>query len=305
MSDQGHKAIVAAETLPVSRPMHPMAEAILARNPTPETLRELMTLQREWEKDLAKRAFTEALVALKRDLPSSITRDKKADMGAGRPKYTFASLANVTNEITPHLTNHGFAVSTPATTSPDPKTGVMVVTVTATLTHHAGHSEQTTLSGPVDNSGAKSQIQGIGASITYLQRYSVLSLLGLATDDMQEPEAGAAKVKGEDQVDTQRNLKALSFLMSKHKMTKAEIERVAGRPVSEWALSDLDLLRTWVPNPEAETGREPGQDDDAGDLLMSCCPDCTFRTDHPETYDGHLLETGHGQKSRTTKTKKL
>jgi ERF superfamily protein len=302
MSDKEHRAITRAGTLPTTGIMHPLAEKILAGNPTPETLRELMTLQREHEAAMAKRAFTTALVALKGALPNVIGRDKRADMGQGRPKYNYASLANVMREVTPALVNHGFSVSAPATTSVDAK-GQTVVTVTATLTHHAGHSEHTVLSGPVDTTGAKSAIQGIGSSITYLQRYAVLSILGIATDDMTEPGTTSEKSgPAGEQVDVPRNLKALQFFIQKGK-TKDDVEKYVGKPVAEWALVDLDRLRDWGTQKETPQPAPQEQAPADPDIFLYHCPDCPFKTEIEEDWDGHMMGTGHGQKPKTATTK--
>ena len=65
-----------------------------------------------------------------------------------------------------------------------------------------GHSESTTLQSPPDASGGKNSIQAIGSAVTYLSRYTLLAITGLATgeneDDGQgyEPEKiGLAKLE--------------------------------------------------------------------------------------------------------------
>lgn len=47
-----------------------------------------------------------------------------------------------------------------------------------------GHSEETSLTASPDISGTKNAIQAIGSTISYLQRYTILALTGLATGDM-------------------------------------------------------------------------------------------------------------------------
>ena len=58
--------------------------------------------------------------------------------------------------------------------------------VTCKITHVKGHSEETTLSAPSDTSGSKNAIQAIGSTITYLERYTLLALTGLATSEMDD-----------------------------------------------------------------------------------------------------------------------
>lgn len=329
MSEKTNRAIVpAASKLPAERLLHPLVEKMLGMSPNVETAEKLMKMQEEWERNNAKRAFTTALVALKGDLPTTILKDKKADLGTGRAQYTFASLANVMKAITPALTKHGFSVSTPATSAPDPNTKQTVITVTATITHHAGHSEQTVLSGPVDVSGSKQPIQGIGSSITYLQRYAVLSLLGIATEDMKDPE-GKKKIPDAETVDPEKNLRALRFCTDNGK-TKAQVEAYLKKPVAEWTLTDLERLRPWMfptsakaaaaakqaetnrPKPETKAppretkpatdktpspAREPGADEgeDLGVNLEFHCPEpgCGYHNADEGLFADHGLATGH------------
>jgi hypothetical protein len=284
--------------------LHPMVEKVLGLNPSVETLEKIMKMQEEWEKNNSKRAFTEALVALKKALPASIKKDATANMGQGKPKYTYAKLANIVNEITPILCDHGFSITTPATTVTDAK-GQIVVTVKATLTHRAGHSEMTPLSGPVDISGAKSTIQGIGSSITYLQRYSVLSVLGLATDDQQDADEGTATPTAT--IDIKLNMAALQSLATKHHKTKKEAEDYVGVPFQEWTAADLAKLKSWVvpaavvtPEPE---GREPGADEGEPDgaIFDWHCNECDFKSSSESLLVDHQTDTGHGAKKATTK----
>ena len=62
-----------------------------------------------------------------------------------------------------------------------------MISVTCTLTHSMGHSESVTMP-PVapDNSGKKNSIQQVASAITYLQRYSLLAITGLAAKDQDD-----------------------------------------------------------------------------------------------------------------------
>ena len=57
------------------------------------------------------------------------------------------------------------------------------ITVTCILSHIEGHSESTTLSSIADGSGNKNSIQGIGSTVTYLERYTLTGVLGLTSAD--------------------------------------------------------------------------------------------------------------------------
>lgn len=267
MSDAKHQIVRRAEHGIVPARLHPLVEQAITHNPDPATLRELLQVQREWEAGEAKKAFTRALVALKRELPTVLKHDKEVDFRnreGKRTHYTHTSLAHAIEEITPALTAHGFSLTwEPARSGRDD------VVVTARLTHSEGHSETCTLSAPVDTSGNKSPAQGVASTVTLLQRYTALSLLGIATAEHHEP-TPADEPLDTARVDAARNLRAVGKL-AKHGRTREEAEHYLGRPVREWTGEDLERLSAWVrPKHDPSTGevspdhepplRQPGED---------------------------------------------
>ena len=68
------------------------------------------------------------------------------------------------------------------------------MSVICTISHWQGHAESTKLSAAPDNSGSKNSIQAIGSTISYLERYTLLALTGLATHDMDD-DGNAASVE--------------------------------------------------------------------------------------------------------------
>ena len=229
--------------------MHPMVAASIAGNATPEIIREMMTLQREYEAGEAKKAFTRAMVAMKAELPRVLERDKTVDFTSakGRTHYTHISLAAAVEAVTPVLTDHSFSVSwSPEST----KDGVRV---TCSITHADGHFEACSISAPPDNSGNKNPAQAVASTITLLQRYTLLSLLGIATKDHVEPEPKAGPV-----VDPKQNLKACGWIQ-RQGYTVEEVEEARGRRASEWTSEDLDVIRADYAKAK-ERPREPGQE---------------------------------------------
>lgn len=251
MTELKHTVIPIADTVPTRALMHPLVDKMIATNPTPEALEKLLAMQREWEANEAKKAYTVALTELKRELPTFLPHDKSVDyQGAkGAVHYTHTSLAAAMATVTPLLSNYGFSM----TWKPgnDGKGGV---TVTATLTHRQGHSEQATLTAPPDASGNKSAPQAIASTVTLLQRYTALALLGLATADMIEP-SHEAEAPNPEKIDTARNMRAMADLVKTGKKKK-EIEEYIGKSCATWTEKDLDKLRTWKLSPKA-TGSAP------------------------------------------------
>jgi len=215
--------------------MHPLVAAVLAKDPTPETLEKLMAMQAKWEMAEAERLFDEAMVELKRNLPAVIAHDKKVSFSS--TNYTHSSLANVVGSVTDISGNHGFSISWDSDT-----TGKEIV-VACRLAHRAGHKRLTTMASPIDRSGSKCDCQARMSTVTMLQRYTLVLALGLATGDMQEPH-GPKPSKDPDKVDRHRNitnrdrLKKLGLL--------EEAEAALERGWEKWTTADNDGLTTWV-----------------------------------------------------------
>ena len=109
-----------------------------------------------------------ALAALQQEV-GAIGKDSK---GYG---YTYASLDNIVEVITPLLKKHGLGFT-------QPLDGSSIKTI---LFHaESGESIESTLEIPqgVELKGMN-QFQVLGSAITYLRRYSLASVLGLVTDE--------------------------------------------------------------------------------------------------------------------------
>lgn len=160
-------------------------------------LKEAMEVQFAWEKHQAEKSYNRAIADFKAN-PPQILKESEVDFtGAkGRTNYKYASLANVIEKVTPELSKHGLTISW--RTSQNGK-----ITVTCRISHELGHYEETSLSADADNTGNKNPIQAVGSTITYMQRYTALALLGLACADQDDdgrsstitPEVIAPKVE--------------------------------------------------------------------------------------------------------------
>lgn len=251
MTEKNHSVVPHADAAPTREIMHPLVQQMVKQNQTPEALAKMYDLQRQWEKDEAKRAFDSALVELKRALPKFLERDKTVEFEgkSGRStKYTHTTLAAAMETVTEILVDHGFSL-TWETECPSPQ----AVKVTATLAHRLGHSKSTSLIAPPDTSGLKNPAQGVASTVTILERYTALALLGLATKDMNEP-TGEGTTAPSDKIDTSRNMRAMSDLAKMGK-NKAEVEKFVGKPVTQWNTGDLDKLRAWIDPPAQPAGQ--------------------------------------------------
>jgi hypothetical protein len=175
-----------------------MISLALANKADPEVLARLMDLQERWEKNDARKDFMEALAEFKRKSPAVLAKDETVDFATakGRTNYRYAGLGGIVRQITVILSDCGLNASWETHQDKD------TVAVTCHVTHVKGHRESTTLSGPLDNSGNKNLIQQLGSTVTYLQRYTLLALLGLATSEQDDDASGGKK--GNDHPPAQR-----------------------------------------------------------------------------------------------------
>lgn len=217
-------------------PLHPLVE--LARKQTGELnvdqLDRLLALQERYEALQAKKEFDEAMAALKSEMPSVLSQDKKVDFSSqkGRTTYTHTSLGAAMDTVTPYLSRHGFSL-----TWGGPPNTEKTITVRCRISHRAGHFEEMELSGPPDTSGGKNPIQAIGSTAKYLQRYTALMLLGIATaEDIADADSAPITV------DQNKNLQAVSYLQSIG-ISLAEAEGRVQRSVKDWTSEDLRDLR--------------------------------------------------------------
>jgi len=145
-----------------------------------EQLEKLLEMQERWEAKEAHKAYNKAIAAFK-SVPLEIEKDKKVGYSTnkGDVGYSHASLANVIKKVTEELSKHGLSAS--FNTHQNGK-----IKVTCRISHVAGHFEETSLEADADTSGSKNSIQALGSTITYLERYTLLAALGLATKDQDD-----------------------------------------------------------------------------------------------------------------------
>lgn len=170
-----------------------LVDKALSQNADIETLTRLMDLQERWEKGEARKAFVEAMNQFKAD-PPTIRKNKHVkyeNRDKSVTEYDHATLDNICEVIGAALSKVGISFRW--------QTQQLEggwISVTCVLTHERGHSEQTTLQGPPDQSGGKNAIQAIGSTTEYLRRYTLLAITGLAVAGMDDDGQGGA---GSDQ----------------------------------------------------------------------------------------------------------
>jgi hypothetical protein len=154
------------------------------------TIEKFMDLQERWEANEARKAFVAAMSAFKTEAIEVLKRKRVEFEGrGGTVSYSHAELSDVVEGVGPALAKHGLAYRWDVRQEPN------AITVDCVLTHSAGHSERITMTAGPDDSGNKNKIQQIASTVTYLQRYTLLAITGVATkgqdDDGRGPPEGA------------------------------------------------------------------------------------------------------------------
>jgi len=140
-----------------------------------EIMKGLFELQKDWEANEARKAFVKAVNLFKSELPE-LRKNKKVKFG--NTEFFYSPLEEVAKIIGGKLSEHGLSFRW-NTENHDKKIKVFCI-----LTHELGHLESTYLEAESDMSGNKNAIQGLGSTITYLQRYTLLAITGMAAKGM-------------------------------------------------------------------------------------------------------------------------
>lgn len=160
-------------------------------------------------------------------------------------KSEYATLAAITDTVRPVLAKHGLAVMQL------PGFADGVVTVDTLLTHSSGEWVRGRSAAPV----AKADPQGVGSACTYLRRYSLAALCGIAqADDDGNSASHAPQHQSRPQASgsgkaTAKQVEYLGKMMASSVFTDEERERVQSkvadgafdtvRKAIEWAKAEL------------------------------------------------------------------
>lgn len=178
-------------------PATPMELLVTAidRGMPPETIEKLMGLQERWEANQAKKAFDAAIASAKAEIPPIL----KTAQGHNHKYEDLASIAKV---VDPILSKYGLSYRFRIAQD---NGSIKVICV---LSHAAGHCEENPLSNPPDKGPGRNDIQAVGSTLTYLQRYTLKAALGLAAakDDDGKASDGAEFI-------TQRQVDDLTTLI--------------------------------------------------------------------------------------------
>lgn len=222
------------EQLPVATDGAPssMIQYAMSKGSSISELKELYALQQQFEADQAKKAYTVAMAAFKRE-PMEILKRKL--VAFGETKYFHAELSDVTAVVVPAMALHGLMHQW------NVRQDNGGVTVDCIITHELGHSEKVTMSAAPDASGKKNAIQQIASAVQYLQRYTLLAATGMSTTSMHDDDGRGAgsrvELINDDQFETLRS-KMQEVGADEHAFLKTlKLERLDDLPTTAYGIA--------------------------------------------------------------------
>jgi len=192
---------------PMIVPNGPMRliEIAVQRGAQIDELSRLLDLQERWEKAESVKAYNAAFSAFRAEAVA-VVKNKTIQQGPLNGT-AYAELFNVIDAVTPALSKHGLSTSWKITQ--DNKDWIEV---TCVLRHSLGHTESVSMGGPPDDKGAKSPIQARMSTVTFLERYTLKAICGVAERGDDNDGAGSGKKKEETPEDEAERVKLTAAL---------------------------------------------------------------------------------------------
>lgn len=150
----------------------PLLRDAMQPGTSPEHLRELLAVRREWEADEARKAYNRAIS----DFQSQAPIIEKGDKAHNKQ---YARMDRIWRTIRPLFTGLGLSITWQRCEMRDGGCHVE-----GTLAHRDGHSVLIVQDVPVpDGISGQNKAQQMGSAQTYAQRYALCGALGIVTGD--------------------------------------------------------------------------------------------------------------------------
>lgn len=158
-----------------------LLELAIMNNASIDVIERMMALEERYNANRAKSEYYENLSLLQSEMPE-FKRTKKVKFKAkdsdAITEYNFTPLGDMIKALKSLLKKYGFSyryVFTPTQNG--------LIKCDCITTHKAGHQEITSMEAARDESGKKNNIQSIGSTRTYLQRYTLKAAFGIGSDE--------------------------------------------------------------------------------------------------------------------------
>jgi len=176
----------------------------------PVKLSQILDIQERLLSKQAEQLFNDNLNQVQSKMPRvkrngavEYLEDKKDKNSPKVKAFNFARYEDIDEALRPLMIEHGFSISFDSQSRPDG--GGLIIT--GTLSHIGGHSRTSSIPLPLDNSGGKNNLQGMGSTLSYGKRYIICSLFNIVTEGQDDDGVlGAVVFASEDQVNEIKNL---------------------------------------------------------------------------------------------------
>ncbi len=164
-------------------------------------------------------------------------------------KYSFAALDQCCRKIDAGLSKHGLSFRWKTAILPG---NIVIVQVTCILSHIDGHESETVLQAMPDVSGGKNAIQAIGSTKSYLERYTLLSAVGVTTRGMDDDGRQGQNGSSEDGTISDAEVSQVAKLMN-------EVKADANRFFKYFGIAEVaELKKSQLPKALEELNKKRG-----------------------------------------------
>jgi hypothetical protein len=139
-----------------------------------------------------EKAFLKAFLALQSELPE-LKRTEKVN--GGEHTYSYTPLPVMRKVLQPLLTKHGFVYAWDSKEVSNNR-----IEYTCILTHIEGHSKSSSIIADKDSTADMNNVQAVGSTTTYLQRYTLKAVLGLTSADDDDDGKSAGKKNKKEEI---------------------------------------------------------------------------------------------------------
>lgn len=202
-----------------------------------EKFEKLISLAQMLEREKAKRDFYESFSKFQSSIPT-IFKNSEVNMGYGKPKYNYATLSDIITNIQKPLGEANLSFRWEISNNND------IITVTCILSHAGGYELQTSIQAGKDATPGKSNVQAIASTITYLKRYTLVSLLGIGTADPDDDAQSTVNIDKKQEINDKD--KIIEQIKSELKGCKDEdgVKRIWSK--YQKYSSDKDILQVFT-----------------------------------------------------------
>ncbi len=204
-----------------------------------EKTRAFLDMQKEIMAEEARIAFIEAFIDLQAELPVISAKgliEIEGKVGKKGQKTPYATFNEINRVTKPLLRAHGFIMWFEPDVGADGK-----IIMRGHLDHKRGHGKTCAISLPLETSGSKNNVQGVGSSISYGKRYAAIALLNLTSEAPEDADLNGKTIDAGPTLVSEKQIAELKHAIEDCGVgeetfrNKYEVEKLADLPIARFA----------------------------------------------------------------------